>query len=106
MPAPMKGFIDKVLAKGIAYRPNKGLPPMLNQTKLRGVSVITVMATPGLAYRLVFGNPITKILFRGTFTKIGVKNLKWFNHPGSDHQTDQARRQALTTIQQRFAKLT
>jgi putative NADPH-quinone reductase len=105
MPAPTKGFIDKVVAKGIAYHPNQGIPPMTNQTKLRGVSVITVMSTPGLAYRLIFGNPITKILFRGTFSKIGVKHLTWLNHPGSDRQTDQTRRQALTDIQRKFAAL-
>ena len=105
MPAPMKGFIDKVVAKGIAYRPHQGWPPMIHQTKLRGVSVITVMSTPGLAYRLIFGGPITKILFRGTFGKIGVRNLTWLNHPRPDRQTDGARQRALAAIQRRFATL-
>ena len=81
-------------------------PPTAHQTKLRGVSVLTVMATPGLAYRLLFGNVITKILFRGTFGKMGVKHLTWLNHPDIDHQSDQKRRQALVTVQRKFAALT
>ena len=105
MPAPTKGFIDKVVAKGIAYRPHQGWPPMTNQTKLRGVTIITVMGTPGLAYRILFSDAITKILFRGTFGKIGVKNLRWFNHPRPDRRTDQARRRALADIQKKFAAL-
>ncbi len=37
--------------------------------------MLSVMTTPDSAYRWWFRDPLTKILFKGTFGKIGVKNL-------------------------------
>lgn len=54
--------------------------------KLKGVTALTVMSTPGRAYRWWFGDPVTKNLFKGTFGKIGVTHLRYFQelvfHPG------------------------
>ena len=105
MPAATKGFFDKVVAKGVAYRQGTGLRPFTNLTKLRGVTLITVMSTPGPLYRIVFGGPITKIVFRGTFRKIGVKNLTWLNHAGVERKSASARDQALVAIERHFARL-
>jgi hypothetical protein len=49
-------------------------------TSLGGVSVLSVMTTPDKAYRWWYRDPLTKILFKGTFAKIGVKNLRWINY--------------------------
>jgi NAD(P)H dehydrogenase (quinone) len=51
-------------------------------TSLGGVSVLSVMTTPDKAYRWWYRDPLTKILFKGTFAKIGVRNLRWTNYAG------------------------
>ncbi len=107
MPALTKGFFDKVLGKGIVYRQSsKGLRPMAHRTRLTGVTLVTVMSTPTPVYRTVFGNPMTKIVFRGTFRKIGVRNLTWLNHGGLDRKTAQHRRRAVERVERHFAALT
>jgi len=105
-PAATKGFIDKVVAKGVAYRPGTGLRPMLNTTKLTGVTLLTVMSTPTLLYRVVFGTAVTKILLRGTFQKIGVPNLTWLGHSGVEKKTPAERQRMLGAVEHRFARLT
>ena len=105
MPAATKGFIDKVVAKGVAYHEGSGLRPMTNATKLRGVTLITVMSTPSLLYRIMFASAISKILLRGTFRKIGVGNLTWLSHAGVDAKSPAARQKMLDAVQARFARL-
>ena len=107
MPAMTKGFIDKVIAKGVAYdqpTPNGLMKPLLGKT-LQGVTLMTVMATPAPIYRLVFGNPITKAVFRGTFRKIGVRRLTWSNYSNLDSKSQSYRESVLTRTEQTFATL-
>jgi len=106
MPAATKGFIDKVVTKGVAYRQGAGLVPMTNATKLAGVTMITVMSTPALLYRIAFGQAISKILLRGTFRKIGVPNLTWLRHAGVDKKTPDHRQRMLDAVRARLARLT
>lgn len=80
MPALTKGFVDKVIFPGIAYDyapSGKGMICRLD--RLKGVTMITTMNTPALAYWLAFGNAIKKALFMGTFWKIGIKNRRWIS---------------------------
>ncbi|WP_245992072.1 hypothetical protein [Mycetocola lacteus] len=63
------------------------------------------LTTPDLVYRWLFGNPITKILFRGTFRKIGVKNLRWLNHTNPAGKTPEQRERILQHTEERFAAL-
>jgi len=106
MPALTKGFIDKVFAKGIIYEePKPGRPFVSKLKKLKGVSLLTVMATPGFIYRWVFGNPITKILFRGTFRKMGFHKLKWYNYTSMDGRSIEVRSKYLDKTEKRFSKL-
>ena len=82
MPAMMKGFIDKVIFPGAAYDyDHSGRFPRMNKrwNNLQGVTVITTMNTPSIAYRLLFGNAIKKAIFNGTFRKLGFKNRKWIS---------------------------
>ena len=54
MPAATKGFLDRVLTKGVMYEelPGAGGNPFRNRmTNLGGVSVLSVMTTPDKAYR-------------------------------------------------------
>jgi putative NADPH-quinone reductase len=106
MPAMTKGFIDKVVAKHVAYGQGRGLRPMTSRlTRLRGVTMLTVMSTPTPLYRLVFGNPVVKLVFRGTFRKIGVRGLRWRNHGGLDRRDEAARGRALAAAEHHFAGL-
>ena len=106
MPALTKGFLDKVLGKGIVYQQGTGLPPMRHLTRLTGVTLVTVMSTPTSVYRAVFGSPVVKIVFRGTFRKLGVRHLRWLNHGALDRQTPAHRRRALARVERHFAALT
>lgn len=108
MPAMTKGFLDKVVAKGIHFdelTDAKGNPFRNLMPRLTGVTALTVMTTPHAAYRWWFRDPVTKILFRGTFGKIGVKNLSWRNYPSVTAKTAEGRRQMLHDTEDHFARL-
>ena len=61
------------------------------------------MTTPDAAYRWWFKDPMTKIVFKGTLGKIGVKNLRWRNYAGIDMKTDAERQQMLNATETYFA---
>src|ERR1035437_5748255 len=106
MPAGTKGFLDKVLTKGIVYsEPDKpGL--FINGIKnIKSVSLITVMSTPSFVYRWILGNPLPKVMFRGTFRKIGVKELRWFSAVDPAGKTLDARQRQLQKTETQFAQL-
>ncbi|WP_379133908.1 NAD(P)H-dependent oxidoreductase [Paenibacillus sp. sgz500958] len=106
MPALTKGFIDKVFVKGIIMdEPKPGRPFVSLIPNLKGVSLLTVMSTPSMIYRWFFGGPVTKMLFRGTFRKMGVHKLRWYNYAGMERRSPQQRTQLLEKTEQRFARL-
>lgn len=106
MPAMTKGFLDRVLTKGIVYEEPRPMRPFVNRlTALHGVTVLSVMSTPALLYRWWFGNPLTKIIFRGTFRKMGVRNLRWMNVSGVADNPLERRQRTLRSIEERFAAL-
>lgn len=105
MPAMMKGFLDKVFAKGIVYsEPKPGRLFKCLLPRLKGASLLTVMATPTYIYRWLFGNPITKMMFRGTFRKMGINSLKWYNYSGMEKRTLEQRQLYLMETEKLFAK--
>jgi len=105
MPALMKGFIDKVIFPGVAYDyvngSNTKMKPLL--TNIKGVTVITTMNTPGILYRIIFGNAIQKALMRGTFWKTGYKNRKWISFNAVKQVSDEKRKLWLTKLEKTFA---
>ncbi|MET9933301.1 MULTISPECIES: NAD(P)H-dependent oxidoreductase [unclassified Streptomyces] len=108
MPAATKGFLDRVLTKGVVFaeRPGaKGNPFRNLMPRLGGVTVLSVMTTPDKAYRWWYRDPLTKILFRGTFGKIGVGNLRWINFDRVAGKTPEQRRRLLDATERRFAGL-
>jgi NAD(P)H dehydrogenase (quinone) len=109
MPATTKGFLDRVLLKGVHFAELEGAKgnPFRNlMTRLHGVTVLTVMTTPVKAYRWWYGNPVKKILFKGTFGKIGVKNLGWRNYASVTEKTVEERQRMLDDTESHFAMLT
>jgi putative NADPH-quinone reductase len=108
MPAATKGFLDRVLTKGVMYEElpgARGNPFRNRMTGLGGVSVLSVMTTPDKAYRWWYRDPLTKILFKGTFAKIGVKNLRWTNYASVTAKTPEQRAGMLARTEQAFAAL-
>ncbi len=108
MPAATKGFLDRVLTKGVVYEEladARGNPFRSRLTNLGGVSVLSVMTTPDKAYRWWYRDPLTKILFKGTFAKIGVRNLRWTNYASVTTKTSEQREAMLQRTEQAFAAL-
>ncbi len=108
MPAMTKGFLDKVVAKGIHFEElpeAKGNPFRNLMPRLRGVTALTVMTTPHAAYRWWFGDPVTKVLFKGTFGKIGVKNLTWRNYANVTAKTPHQREQMIDDTERYFSRM-
>lgn len=108
MPATTKGFLDKVVAKGVHFdelAEVRGNPFRNLMPRLQGVTALTVMTTPAAAYRWWFRDPVTKILFRGAFGKIGVKNLTWRNYAAITSKTPAQRQRLLEQTEEHFARL-
>jgi len=83
----------------------RGNPFRNRMTSLGGVSVLSVMTTPDKAYRWWYRDPLTKILFKGTFAKIGVRNLRWTNYASVTAKTPEQRARMLQQTEQAFAAL-
>lgn len=81
MPAMTKGFLDKVLAKGQIKQAGATRRLFASSTKVR---VLTVSGAPTWIYRIVFGNPVIRMLKRGVFKKAGIKDFKWHNFNAED----------------------
>ncbi|MEK4236848.1 hypothetical protein [Paenibacillus sp. FSL H7-0714] len=64
-----------------------------------------VMATPDFFYRWIFSNPITKILFHGTFRKMGFHKVKWCNYEGMDGRSLKTRKKYLEKRETVFCTL-
>lgn len=106
MPALTKGFIDKVIFPGVAYdytRGGYGMTPLFK--KIKTVTMITTMNTPGFLYRLVFGNAIRKAVITGTFWKTGYKNRKWISLSGVKQASEKKRSKWLRNLENRYARL-
>lgn len=107
MPASTKGFLDKTLVEGFAYaeppRAGARFVNLLNQ--LQGVTLLTVTSIPTAAYRLWFKQPAQRILFRGTFNKMGIKDFRWRNYAGVSQKSAEQRLALLEQTRQQFALL-
>jgi NAD(P)H dehydrogenase (quinone) len=108
MPAATKGFLDRVLVKGVVFEElsNTNGNPFRNlMPQLGGVTVMSVMTTPDKAYRWWYRDPLTKIMFKGTFGKIGVRNLTWINYDRVTQRSPEQRERMLRDAETRFAAL-
>jgi putative NADPH-quinone reductase len=78
MPAMIKGFIDKVIFPGIAYKMD-GNTLRSTLSNMRQVVIISTMNTPADIYRDEFNNSLEGSLIKGTFNKIGIHDIKWIS---------------------------
>ncbi|MFT3925391.1 MAG: NAD(P)H-dependent oxidoreductase [Myxococcales bacterium] len=70
-PALMKGFVDRVLRPGFAYRYRSRHAPPERLLRGRSARLITSMDSPGFWYQLVQGSPLHKGFVRGTLGFVG-----------------------------------
>jgi NAD(P)H dehydrogenase (quinone) len=92
MPAMTKGFLDKVYAKDLLYQADNMQTKLVKQPK---IEIITTMSTPNWAYRLIFGAPLAKLLFRGTFLKTRLWHFHWHNFAQVEKKSPAKRTQLL-----------
>lgn len=82
----------------------KGNPFVNRMTNLTGVGVLSIMTTPDSAYRWWYRDPLTKILFKGNFAKIGIKSLHWTTYVSVTDKTLEQRDQLLAETQLAFCR--
>ena len=78
VPAMTKGFVDKVIFPGIAYK-MEGDRLKSTMKNLKQVVIISTMNTPADIYKKNFGNSIEGSLIKGTFNKIGIHDIRWIS---------------------------
>ncbi|WP_125708212.1 NAD(P)H-dependent oxidoreductase [Lacticaseibacillus porcinae] len=106
MPAMMKGFIDKVVFPGETFDYTKGGTGMTSLlTNLKSTTIMTTMNTPKALYRFVFGDAIQRALIRGTFRKMGLKQVQWFSCNMVKKSSDNKRQQWLAQAEKIDAAL-
>lgn len=106
MPAMTKGFIDRVLAPGVAYDHHPrgfGLIPLLKN--LKSITIITTMNKPKIMYSLLIGNLIRKAMLRSVFKTMGYKNLSWISFNRVKLVSQERRVKWLKDIESRFFRL-
>ena len=76
MPSLLKGFLDRVLLPGFAFRHADNAFGYVGLLKGRSAHVITTMDTPGLVYRFVYGSPGHKAMKRATLGFCGIAPVR------------------------------
>lgn len=92
MPAMTKGFLDKVFSKNHRVDSSPHMLPNNPQ-----IFIFTVSGTPTMLYKLIFGNPISKVLKRGTFNKLGLHKFSWHNF-NPEHKSMTKRQKLLDNL--------
>jgi NAD(P)H dehydrogenase (quinone) len=92
VPALLKGFLDRTLERGWAFR---YLPNGMAEGLLKGRSARVIMTTdsPGWYLRFIQGNPTANGLVRSTLKFCGLKPVD-FTRIGPVHKADEAERAA------------
>ncbi len=98
MPAMTKGFIDKVYAKDILYKQEKGLLGMKTLIPNCEVILITPLGTPTFLYKLIFGKPVVNAIQRGLCVKTGIKKFRWLAYSDVDALSLEQRQKLLSDI--------
>jgi len=106
MPALMKGFVDKIIFPGETYDYTQSGYGMVTLMKnIKSITVITTMNTPGLMYKLIYGDAIKKALIKGTLRKMGCKRVKWLSLNMVKMSSKEKRVKWLEQIENRFVNL-
>ncbi len=77
MPAVLKGFCDKVLLPGKAYKYGEA-GEMIGLLKGKRAVVVTTMQTPLEVFNSYFNNPVEGAFIKDTLHSCGVEVIKYF----------------------------
>ena len=93
MPAIFKGFIDKVLLKGLAYRysDDGAMLPALN---IRRTLLITTSQSPTVIYQ----HFIKDTLISFVLNAVGINGVEWINCEQTAHGPHENRKKFLKTV--------
>ena len=103
VPAMVKGFIDKVIFPGVAYK-MEGSQLVSRLHSLRQVIIISTMNTPSDVYREKFNNSLEGSLVKGTFNQIGIHDVQWISINMVKHSGPEMRKLWLEEIEGRFGR--
>ncbi|MBQ3605847.1 MAG: NAD(P)H-dependent oxidoreductase [Muribaculaceae bacterium] len=93
MPAIFKGFLDKVLLKGVAYNYSDD-GAMLPALDIRRTMLITTSQGPTALYRhFIEDNLIAFVL-----NSVGINNVKWYNCERTAHGSRENREEFLKKV--------
>ncbi len=105
-PAMLKGWLDRVLRAGIAFRLPAGanrIEPML--TQVRQIVVVTTYGSPWWLIRFV-GDAGRRMIARGMQLLCpGARRPVWLGLYGMDTATDDDRRRFLDRVERRIARI-
>jgi NAD(P)H dehydrogenase (quinone) len=76
VPAIMKGFLDRVLLPGFAFKKRDN--SLFNDKHLSGKTarIICTLDQPGWYYRLIYGRPSHNAMKKGTLHFVGIKKVR------------------------------
>jgi 1,4-dihydroxy-2-naphthoate polyprenyltransferase len=103
MPARLKGFLDRVLYPGFAFREDHGNYYGLLQP--RTAEYLVTMDVPPLVYRWIQGAPGQKGMARATLGLCGIKTVAVTNFAPPSHTDDETRAGWLRQARERGAQL-
>lgn len=93
MPAIFKGFLDKVLLKGVAYNYSES-GAMLPSLDIRRTLLVTTSQGPTALYRhFIEDNLIAFVL-----NSVGINNVKWYNCDRTAHGPRENREEFLKRV--------
>lgn len=96
MPAILRGFMDKVMLEGSAYRTDEtGLHPLRHIPK---TLLFTTSMAPTEAIVEQFGDPVNGTIISATFAMVGFHNAEWINFGGIESSTEAERKAYLANI--------
>lgn len=92
MPALLKGFLDRIMMPGFAFRSCEGGTGYEGLLQGRSAQLITTMDTPPLIHRLLYRQPGTNAMARATLGFCGIRPVRSLML-GSVRDTDEAQRE-------------
>jgi len=93
MPALLKGFLDRIMTPGFAFRTSEGGTGYEGLLQGRSAELITTMDTPPLVHRLLYRQPGKNAMARATLGFCGIWPVRSLMF-GSVRHSDTAQREA------------
>lgn len=97
MPAIIKGFFDKVMLVGSAYRYSETGALVPDKIKIDRTVVFTTSQAPGSSFAYYFNNHLKPVVF----DTVGMFNMEWYNCDQTSHGPEQNRLDFLQLVREK-----